>query len=178
MVDKVNDNINKPPARRRPPAGRGGSRPENPSLDALAGSFGFWLFQVHRRMHAMFLSRLAPWGVNGAQWALLAGLEAGPKSPAATASRLGVDRAAVSRLIDQLEEKRLVRRVADPADRRAKLVGLTTKGRQLVPKLKLVSARTNREFLELLEPTQAAMLAELMRLLGERAAANKDLRLE
>jgi len=68
--------------------------------------------------------------------------------------------------------------VADPADRRAKLVGLTTKGRQLVPKLKLVSAGTNREFLELLEPTQAAMLAELMRLLGERAAANKDLRLE
>lgn len=141
---------------------------EAPARAAPQASFGYWLFQVHRRMHAIFLERLAPLGVTGAQWALLAWLEAGPKSPAAIASRLGVDRAAVSRLIDQLESQGLVSRQPGPRDRRVVLISLTRQGLVLLPKLKQVSAETNREFLSLIEPSQAAQLLALIRLLGER----------
>jgi len=45
---------------------------------------------------------------------------------------MGVTNAAVSQLIDRLVEKQLIERSEDPADRRAKKIVLTPKGRELV----------------------------------------------
>lgn len=124
-------------------------------------------------MHGVFLERLAPLGVTGAQWALLGWLEAGPRSPGAIASRLGVDRAAVTRLIDQLEAQGLVSRQPSARDRRVVTVSLTRQGLTLLPKLKQVSADTNREFLSLIDHEDAARLLGLMRLLGERIESTR-----
>jgi len=44
----------------------------------------------------------------------------------------GVTNAAVSQVIEKLVEKRLIERSEDPADRRAKTIGLARKGRELV----------------------------------------------
>ncbi len=60
------------------------------------------------------------------------------------ARRLGLSRSRVSRILDRLEEHRLVRRAIDPVDRRGINVHATAKGRRLL-----------EEFYSALEPASA-----------------------
>lgn len=50
---------------------------------------------------------------------------------------LSVEAPLITTLSDQLEKKGLVARADDPQDRRAKLLKLTEKGRELVPKIEM-----------------------------------------
>ncbi|HXW31480.1 MAG TPA: MarR family transcriptional regulator [Acidimicrobiales bacterium] len=52
--------------------------------------------------------------------------------PGDLADRLGVDAPTVTRRVQQLEARHLVRRTADPLDRRAQLVQLTASGNRLI----------------------------------------------
>lgn len=60
------------------------------------------------------------------------------------ARRLGLSRSRVSRILDRLEEHRLVKRAIDPVDRRGINVHATAKGRRLL-----------EDFYSALEPTPA-----------------------
>lgn len=51
---------------------------------------------------------------------------------------LGIDKATVVKIIDKLENAKLVKRDVDPADRRSKLVSLTPKGAQMLEKIKVM----------------------------------------
>lgn len=63
------------------------------------------------------------------------------------ADRVLVDRPNVTRLVDALEKKKLVRRAADAHDRRKSLVYLTPEGRRLIRKLlKLIVTARKRIF--------------------------------
>ena len=57
------------------------------------------------------------------------------------------DKTATKRLIDLLEEERLVRRVPWEADRRHNMIHLTAKGKRLCTRLIELADRTNREAL-------------------------------
>lgn len=84
-----------------------------------------------------------------------------PLSMGELASSLGIDRPNATVLVDDLEERGLVRRRPHPTDRRAKLVEATRKGKAL--------ARRADEILgtppALLDALDAAELATLRRLL-------------
>ena len=69
--------------------------------------------------------------------------EADGRSQIELADRVLVDRPNVTRLVDALEKKKLVRRTADDQDRRKTLVHLTPDGRRLIRRLlkAVVSAR-------------------------------------
>lgn len=131
-------------------------------------SFGYWLFRVHRAMNAAFIRRLAVLGVTGAEWSILGRADVGGVTPVALARHLGVDQAAVTRFVDQLEVKGLVQRTAHPTDRRSTLIVLTATGEALLPKLIAASKETNREFLAVLSPDEVRPLFTLIRKLGER----------
>lgn len=60
----------------------------------------------------------------------------GPRSAADLAPDAGVDRSGVTRRASRLEAAGLVRREADPADRRAQLLVLTEQGRRAVAELR------------------------------------------
>lgn len=62
------------------------------------------------------------------QLAVLFMLREGIASPAAIAQRLGISRAVVTGLLDRLEERGLIKREPDPADRRRLRVVMTTSG--------------------------------------------------
>lgn len=141
-----------------------GKQEHNPQSD----SFGYWLFRVHRAMHAAFTRRLGSLGVTGAEWANLGQLVHGNVTPLALARHMGIDRAAVTRFIDHLEGGGLVRRTKHPTDGRSTIVELTVSGKNLLPKLVAVSKATNREYLSLLEPEEAESLRNILRKLGER----------
>lgn len=78
---------------------------------------------------------LAPHNVTTQQAALLVNLAAGETGISRLASVLGTDTAGLTRLVDRLETKQLVRRHRSATDRRAIVLELTESGRRLAPEL-------------------------------------------
>ena len=62
------------------------------------------------------------------QLAVLFMIREGESSPAGIAQRLGISRAVVTGLLDRLEERGLIRREADPGDRRRLRIVITASG--------------------------------------------------
>ncbi len=67
-------------------------------------------------------------------WAyvVLTGLDAEPvRTQAALAEAIGADKTRIIDVLDDLQDRGLITREPDPADRRARLIGLTPAGRRL-----------------------------------------------
>ena len=88
--------------------------------------------------------------------------EAGPTAQKDLARLVEVDAARVVALTDELEERMLVQRTVDPADRRRNLVSLTRAGRSLVTKAARLAATVERELLANLTVTEQATLRGLL----------------
>lgn len=69
---------------------------------------------------------------------------------------------AITVMIDRLEKPGYVRRLNDPADRRAVLVEITEEGNELLQKALLAANETSRAYLSKLEPNEAALITELL----------------
>ena len=91
-------------------------------------------------------------------------------SQAAMAERIGVDRTVMTHLIDDLEAAGLVERRLDPADRRARLIELTPKGRSAYVELSERIRRVERAVLSGLDDESVDHLRALL----HRAAVNVD----
>jgi DNA-binding MarR family transcriptional regulator len=79
---------------------------------------------------------LAPFDVSAAQFAILAALVSGEgMSASGLCRRISYDPGAMTRMVDRLEKKGLIQRVACPADRRTLNLELTAKGEALYPRL-------------------------------------------
>ncbi|MFF0311326.1 MarR family winged helix-turn-helix transcriptional regulator [Streptosporangium sp. NPDC004379] len=126
--------------------------------------------QVGRELRAAVEARLAPFGVTAQQAALLLHAARGEAGPGRLAAELGTDTAGMTRLLDRLEVKGLVRRRRSPEDRRAVVVEVTAEGRELVPALAPVFGRVARR---LLDGFSAEEVEHLTGLLG-RMLANLD----
>ena len=74
------------------------------------------------------------------------------------AAKLGASTPAMSRAIDDLVKKRLVTRVEDPADRRARRIELTAKGRGVVDRIVTVRLKGVTAFAASLNATQRRKL--------------------
>jgi DNA-binding MarR family transcriptional regulator len=79
---------------------------------------------------------LAPFDVSAAQWlvVLLVG-ENAVTSASGLCEKLTYDPGAMTRLLDRLESKGIVRRVRRPEDRRTMQLELTESGKALYPKI-------------------------------------------
>ena len=89
---------------------------------------------------------------------------------------LGTDTAGMTKLLDRMESKGLLRRRRHPDDRRAVIIDLTDRGRDLVPLLPPVFGRVTGQLLAGLSPDEVAQLNTLLqRMLDNlRAAAPED----
>ncbi len=101
-------------------------------------------FEIGETAHALrkaFDRRAIGLGVTRAQWKVLFRLTRQPGlRQIELADMLDVEPITLSRIVDRLEEGRLVERVADPADRRAWRLHVTAQAQPLVEKLKAVGA--------------------------------------
>jgi DNA-binding MarR family transcriptional regulator len=146
---------------------------------ALNGELGF-LRPISTRAHEAVLNIfvtanllgkeadrvLQPVGLTQAQFDVLMLLEYQTADGSADQTTLGkmlvVNRSNVTGLVDRMERDGLVRRVADPTDRRLKRVRMTSAGARLLEKAEQTYAARTREVVAGLTATDLATLCRLL----------------
>ena len=143
----------------------------------MAKSFNFTDAPGHqiRRAHqlsvALFMEETASYDVTPVQFAILNALMDDPGEDQITlAGRVAFDAATSGSVIGRLEAKGLIRREADPADRRRKLLWVTPEGQKIALLMKRSVSRVQSR---LLEPLSDAERSQLGALLGKLIAGHE-----
>ncbi|MBD2867671.1 MarR family winged helix-turn-helix transcriptional regulator [Paenibacillus arenilitoris] len=114
----------------------------------LKDTVGYMISSTSRRLNQQLQQLFQDYDVSPEQWSLLISLdEQDGITHKDLAQRTEKDPANLTRLVDQLEGKSLVKRAANPNDRRSQLVCITDQGRK--------TART-------LAPIEAAFVGRLL----------------
>ena len=108
--------------------------------DSAAGgqheSVGYLLALAHRRLLQNLEAALEPLDLTANQWAPLLAIAHGHCSTVAGCAReTGIDNGAMTRMLDRLESKGLVRRRRNNDDRRVVNIALTAEGRRVADKI-------------------------------------------
>lgn len=140
---------------------------------------GYWLNRLRGLVHGGFEAALAGQGVTVAQWAVLVTIYRGDAvAPGDVARFVDIDAGAMTRLVDRLEAKGLLRR-APGEDRRSIRLELTPEARELVPRLSALADANDAAFFGALSAEEHAALRRLLgKLLSshgvEPPAAHRD----
>jgi DNA-binding MarR family transcriptional regulator len=114
---------------------------------ALVLGGGSLLNQVGRELATTLERQLAPFGVTAQQAALLLHAGREERTPSQLTALLGTDTAGMTKLLDRLVDKGLLRRRPHPEDRRAVVIELTGPGRALLPRLPPIFGRVTGQLL-------------------------------
>ncbi|MGE3346306.1 MAG: MarR family winged helix-turn-helix transcriptional regulator [Ramlibacter sp.] len=144
----------------------------------MAKSFDFQHAPGHliRRAHqlavAIFMEETGEFDMTPVQFAILNALIDDPGEDQVTlAGRVAFDAATSGSVISRLEAKGLVRREADPGDRRRKLLWVTPDGESMALRMKRAVARAQSR---IVGPLDDAERAQLVQLLGKLVAGHED----
>lgn len=95
-------------------------------------SLGFIISRTHAKMKNNLTKTLKPYNVTPEQWAVLNRLwEQDGISQKELSEKSLKDQPTTTRILDKLEQRGLIRRQANPEDRRAFLIYLTNEGRDI-----------------------------------------------
>jgi len=132
---------------------------------AIGGLVG----RVKLKLHDALEQELAPHDITAAQYVILVGLANGIDSASGLCKGVSYDPGAMTRMIDRLERKGLVRRVRCPDDRRVVKLALTDEGKAVYPQLIASAAAVTNRSLEGFTKTEARQLEGLLqRILDSR----------
>ncbi|MDI4631478.1 MarR family transcriptional regulator [Pelomonas sp. V22] len=143
-------------------------------------SLGWLIKRITGSVVAMADRHMGPLGLTHAQWAPLLHLRLQGPGPVATlASELNIDPGALTRLLDRLEAKELVRRERSSEDRRVVIVSLTELGQQATAEVPAVLSDIFNQLLSGFTREEWRSLVSMLQRLaanGEalRAAQNND----
>ena len=116
--------------------------------------------------------QLAALGVTAAQLVVIARLAHGEQKKSASdlCKDMSYDAGAMTRMIDRLESKGLLRRTRCPADRRMVYLEMTDQGRAAYPRMREVSMTVQNRFLRGFNRTEARQLEGLLQRMLENVA--------
>lgn len=134
-----------PRATTRSPSGT--SAPAAPAESVLGENLAFLLIRAGAQAAAQDTRALAKHGLKVRQYAVLSTACTEPRTQKELSDFLMLNPSQVVALVDALEERGLVERVAAPADRRAKIVVGTARGRRLFDKARVEVAHTHEALL-------------------------------
>ena len=142
-------------------------RRERPDLDpapmAVIGRISRVAALVERELEGVF----AGFGLSGGDFDVLATLRRAGAPHRLTPGELSrstmITTGGMTKRLDRLEARGLIRRAPDPRDRRGKLIGLTTEGRALVDRAVEAHLRNEERLLSSLSGPGREHLAALLR---------------
>ena len=150
------------------PTGDGGRR-DDAGPATPAEEVADLLHRTTHRLRRAMRDDAGPGALTPAQWRALrvvAGCGEPPRM-SAVADRLRIARRSATAVVDDLEDRGLVRRDADPGDRRAVVVVLTDAGVAALGEGRRRRRRAAARALEVLDDRDLAALAALLRRLDE-----------
>lgn len=119
------------------------------SLESPSDHVGVALWRAARRWRTLFAEEMAsrgyPWH-REARGEVMAYLGPSGRSQAQLVAEMGISKQAVQQLLDQLEADKVIRRVNDPRDKRAKRIELTALGLEDYRERGIVKARLEEEY--------------------------------
>ena len=98
-------------------------------------AIGGLISRVKMRMFEALDRELEPFDITAAQYVILVSLANGVDSASGLCKGVSYDPGAMTRMLDRLEKKGLVRRVRSPDDRRVVKLELSDEGKTVYPKL-------------------------------------------
>jgi DNA-binding MarR family transcriptional regulator len=130
---------------------------------ALLASTGYLLARVGSQSRRRFVQALEERDLTLAQYGVLMILGERKSAPQRElADAAGIDPRNLVPILDELENRGLVRRGADARDRRRHAVALSTRGTAMLAKLSRLGARAEHEFLNPLNASERKQLHGLL----------------
>lgn len=116
-------------------------------------------------------AELAPWEISWPQLKIIASLAAGGEAKSASdlCKSISYDAGAMTRMIDRLESKGLIRRERCTNDRRLVYLELTAAGKAIWPKMKEVARRNLNHLMRGFSQEEAHQLETLLRRMLENS---------
>lgn len=141
----------------------------DPKTFEPSSSVGYLVNRVRTALFNALDQALAPLEVTSAQYIIMAQLVYGmADSPSQLCQSISYDPGAMTRMIDRLEAKGLIRRIRHPQDRRAQTLELTDEGKAVFPKMRIRVIDVLNRFLNGFSKTEARQLEGLL----QRVLAN------
>jgi DNA-binding MarR family transcriptional regulator len=135
-----------------------------------ATSVGYLLNRVRAEMLSAIDRELDPFGVTSAQYIIMGQLAYNLADSASGQCRgIAYDPGAMTRMIDRLEAKRLIRRVRSPEDRRAVKLELTSEGKALYPRMRVKVIEVLNRLMRGFSKSEARQLESLLRRMLDNA---------
>ncbi|MBF6412113.1 MarR family winged helix-turn-helix transcriptional regulator [Nocardia cyriacigeorgica] len=140
--------------------------PDRPDLAAMIVPLGRTLMALERPI-------LESHGLTMWAYGVLLGLEESPvRTQSALAQAIGADKTRIIPILDDLQERGLITRVPDPADRRARLLSLTPAGRELRDRTRAAIRQQEEELLSTLPADDRRGFLRALRQLTDRRPEN------
>ena len=143
----------------------------DPETYDLRNAFPYLMARVRTALVAEVEAALAPFGIKAAEYLVLVALANEMADTATTVcSVMAHDPGAMTRKIDVLEDKGLVRRVRNPEDRRAIKLELTDEGKAVYPEVLAAAIGVINRFLDGFTKPEVRELEDMLK----RMLANAD----
>jgi len=134
----------------------------------IQDTIGFNLFVAHIRLKAGLARAMRPFDITPEQFAILSLLrEQDGLQQREIADLLVKDRPNITRILERLEKKRLIRRKTDTQDRRAVRVHITKTGLKICPKLEQIAIEYRNQAYQGLNQSEQQQLRDMLHLISE-----------
>lgn len=131
------------------------------------------VFPLGRALLGLEEPVLAENGLSMWAYAVLAGLDEGPvRTQAALAGAIGADKSRLIPVLDDLQDRGLIARHRDPADRRVRLVELTEKGQALRDRTRAAIQEAEDELLGRIPPADRTAFLRSLQALADAARSD------
>jgi DNA-binding MarR family transcriptional regulator len=127
-------------------------------------SIGYLIKMTHASMLRAIDAEVAPMGLTAMQWTPLLRMAAGQADTAAELARIvGMDTGAMTRMLDRLEHKGLIRRARSADDRRVIKLELTEEGLHKAHQIPLLLNKVHNTHLSGFNEAEREMIKDLLR---------------
>jgi DNA-binding MarR family transcriptional regulator len=140
----------------------GGLVPDS-KLQELYRRPGFMIRRCHQIAAAIFADECREFDLTTTQYGILYVLDRQPGVDQISLARLlGLDRSTTGMVVGRLEERQLLRRAVDPADKRKRLLELTPAGEKLLTRVQPVVRRAQERLFAPFSAEEREILVKLL----------------